>query len=269
MKTIESEIDNLFGRLKRLVNQVSRLRREVETREKELDYVQREYDRVVGPFNEESDRLDSLKMFLRMRLAPSRDDTPSPDQPPNEVEAPRAPPETLFDDGPGSPAPTLPPHPEDPRTKRKRTLADHIDLFVASEERETVMEVINAILGDDRRDTGDMLEVLSWGDIWTARPAWETPEQQLERLRDWESVVNERLAYWKTRSKELNKDLRHGLLKEMKSRKPTEWKVYLDQLARKQEDYNKKISREIDLLEKESAKQSKGEESNGKNQVHR
>ncbi|UCH93810.1 MAG: hypothetical protein JSV88_26570 [Candidatus Aminicenantes bacterium] len=261
MTDIQSKINHLFNILKSLLEQITPLRQQVETLEKELTYVQREYDRIVGPFNAEADRLEILRSSLRARLEQPRSHTPSPIPSTLQQEKPQ-PPQTLMDtansNSLSSPSPS--PLPEDPRSRRKRSLADHIDYFVATDDRETVMQVINAVLADDHRDIGDMLELLSWGDIWTARPDWETPEEQYVRLQNWESTLKERLEYWQNRFQQLKDEPRQGLLQEMKSRKPEEWSVYLDELARKQEEYNKKLSQEVDFLEKELAKQSENED---------
>ena len=259
MTDIQSQINHLFDSLKSLLEQITPLRLQVETLEKELTYVQREYDRIVGPFNVEADRLEILRSSLRARLEQPRSHTPSPIPSTPQQEKPQ-PPQPLMDPFNSNSSPSPPPLPENPQSKRKRSLADHIDYFVATDDRETVMQVINAVLADDHRDIGDMLELLSWGDIWTARPNWETPEDQYKRLQNWESTLRERLEYWKNRFQQLKDEPRQGLLQEMKSRRPEEWADYLVEMAWKQEKYNKKISQEVDFLEKELAKQSKNED---------
>jgi len=257
MENLQAQIDKLFNQLKTLLEQIAALRLGVEKLEKDLSFVQREYERMVGPYNIEADRLEALRATLRARLEEPQSLIPSPHQQVTQKEEQPSSAPILYSPVSFLTAPeTLPaPQPtDDPQSKRKRILADHIDYFVAPGDRETVMQVVNAVLEDERRDIGDMLELLSWGEIWTSCAAWETPSEQYERLQTWESTLKERLEHWKTRLAYLNDDPRRGLLREMNSRKPPEWSAYLDELTENQKEYNKKLRNEIDILENELAK---------------
>ncbi len=255
MPDIQTQIDDLLNKLKLNLEEITRLRSQAADLEKSLAEVQHDYEQKLGPLNAEADRLEGLKLSLRARLA--RQDVSPPKREHSETAA--TPPQEVIEPDSAGPKPPPPP-PKDPRAARKRALADHVISFVSGEEMETVMQVVNAILDDERRDIGDMLELIPWGDIWTARAeVWETLDLQYERLREWDQGLTTRLTYWQGQIQRLEDDDRHGLLQEMQSRSRPDWLAYLDDLAQKQTKINEESSREVQFLEQQIAKHSESE----------
>ncbi len=247
MVDIETQIIEILNNLKELLEQITWLRQHADELDRGLIEAQRDYDQKIGPLNTEADRLEALKLSLRARLARR----PSPAAQPAK-----------SDDAPSTPKPVIttetppPPPPKDPRAKRKRELADYIGYFIADESRETIMQVINAILADEQRDVGDMLELLSWGNIWTASADWETPVEQYKRLNDWNQILADRLVYWQERIHGLEKSSYYSLWQQKQSLSQAEWLANLDEMGRQQAANNANLSREVDFLEQQLARQA-------------
>ncbi|MEC4812326.1 MAG: hypothetical protein SAK29_03480 [Scytonema sp. PMC 1069.18] len=250
MAITQTQIDQRLEILKTLLDDIAQLRQQASILENELAQAENEYNQKLSHLNTEADRLDALKISLQSRLAWRK--TPPPvteNTSRTEVELPPPVIEPQL-------LPPLPP--ENPRIGRKRALADHIEYFLADSDRETVMQVINAVLADNYCDMGDMLELLVWGDIWKARAEWETLEEQYTRLQEWQCSLEERLAYWQQIWKD---DSRYSLWQEKRSRSQEEWLAFLDDLAQKQAEENTRLSHEVAVLEQRwQAKQSENNE---------
>lgn len=256
MLVTQSQIDELLETLKTRLKQILSFREQVLVLEKALIEAENEYNQKLADINDEADRLESLKASLLSRLAPKKERTPAiRDTFIGDVEEPPQLVESFVT--PISPLPQ-----EDPKNQRKRALADHIELFLLDSERETTMQVINAVLADNDRDTGDMLEQLAWGDIWKARADWESLEEQYARLQEWHKALLERLGYWQNVLQSREKDSRYEL-QEMRSRGQESWFAFLDDLAQKQVAENAKLDHEVKVLEQQlQVKQTKNNEVN-------
>lgn len=255
MAITQTQIDQLLETLKTLLDEIAQLRQQASVLEKELAQAESEYNQRLSHLNAEADRLDALKTSLQSRLAQKKKQPPVIENPiatgvelPDQVIEPQL-------------LPPLPP--EDPRIQRKRALADHIEYFLADSDRETVMQVINAVLAENRCDMGDMLELLVWGDIWKARAEWETQEEQYTRLQEWQRALEERIVYWQQMCQRWEDDPRYGLWQEKRSRSQEEWLALLDDWGQKQAEENTRLSHEVAVLEKRwQAKQTENNEVN-------
>lgn len=158
----ETKIQTLLEQLQRQVTDISQLRESCQTLEANLNEIQRDYQQYVGQLNVEHNQLTQEINRLRATLA--QINTPAPETP---VVIPPLPPE--FQPKVGMDIKPPPPPPKDTRSEKKRSLADFLESVIAPEARETVMQAINAVLADERRDIGDMLEALTWGDLWSYR----------------------------------------------------------------------------------------------------
>jgi hypothetical protein len=236
----ELRIAELLDVLEKLLQQIEPLRTRTRQMEKELTEVQQEYEAKLGPANAEADRLEATKLSLQARL--NRE--PAPPPPREAITAPTPPPATIETRA----EPTMPPPPrprESLRTARKRALLDFIFNFTDSGP---VIEKINAIVDDDRRELGDMLELLTWGEIWKARTDWETLDEQALRLDEWRVALEQRVAYWTEEIKRLEDDPRYSLRSE------------LDDLLRSRERKNELLAKEVADLERQWAEQVAGGE---------
>src|SRR6266700_2800392 len=237
MATTQMQIDNLLTALKALLEQIQPLRQRVA----EVDQIQREYYQRMSKLDAEADRLNRLKISLMDRLAgikpPLRETEPTP------AESQPTLPEEVINITPKLGTPPPPPPTESPRAARKRSLARHIYYFLDSQQG-AVMQVINAVLVDDRRDVGDMLEALTWGDIWTVRADWETLENQYDRLNEWHQVLEERVDYWQREIRKQENDKRYRIWQKMQERSQEEWLDFLDDLARQAEAENAELAHE-------------------------
>jgi hypothetical protein len=163
------------------------------------------------------------------------------------TEAPVRPPqkEVQFNPAQDIRMPEVPPEP--PQRRRKRSLANHIYSFT---NEEAIMQQINAVVDDDRRDVGDILEIIPWGPIWTDRAKdWETLQDQLERLEAWRMILEQRMSHWQSQVQKIHLDSRFPLLEEKQSRSPAEWQAFLDELASKQLVENAALKTEVEQLE--------------------
>jgi hypothetical protein len=242
MAVTQDQIDDLLGTMEALWRQITPLRQRAVELEAGLTSVQRDYDHEVGQANIKADRLRARKASLQAALARKPPPPPTPPPPP-----PRRPP-PVKEIKPGAILP--PPPPEDPRDVRKRALADHIYYFLDSDQEE-VIQIIHAVLDDDQRDVGDMLELLPWGEIWKAHADWETLEDQYLRLDQWRSALENRVAYWQRVVRQLETDPRQGLLREMKERSREDWLAFLKKLAGQQEEENERLARQVRVLEEQ------------------
>jgi predicted nucleic acid-binding Zn-ribbon protein len=254
MPVTEAEINELLERLEALLKQIEPLRTRLDTLEKELVQAQREYDEKLGEANAEADRLEAMRISLDARL--NRKPLPPPSAPPPGAE-PTPPPSTIPIDSDGEILPLPPPPRESLRGKRKRALLDFIFTFTDSGP---VIEKINAIVDDERRELGDMLELLTWGEIWKARTEWETLEAQWQRLDEWRVALEQRLSYWKDEYKRLQDN---PVWEQRSELSEQAWQALLDDLLRTQEDENQRVANEVAEMEKEwQAQQIKSNEVN-------
>mgnify|MGYP002778632520 CR=1 FL=1 len=256
MLVTQSKIDDLLESLKTHLEEILSIKEQVLVLDKALIEAENEYNQKLGDINDEADRLESLKASLLSRLAPKKQS--SPDIRDKFMENIEAPPHIVE-----SFVTAIPPLPkEDPRTQRKRALADHIEFFLMDSERETIMQVINAVLADNYHDMGDMLEQLAWGDIWKARANWESLEEQYARLIEWQKALLERLDYWQNILQRRKQDPRYEL-QEMRSRGQESWFAFLDDLLQKQVTENARLDYEIKVLEQQlQVRQTQNDEVN-------
>lgn len=252
MSDIQAKINLLLEKLKISLDKIGELRTLANDLENDLTEVQHDYELKLGSLNIEATQLERLIIILRASLARK----PVSVRESEQISPPPVPPPELIEDDSSEPKP-LPPPEKDPRASRKRALADHVMSFVPNDEMETVLQVVNAILDDEQRDVGDMLELIPWGVIWTARAeAWETPEMQFDRLQGWNQELQARLTYWEGQIQRLKKDERDGLLQEMRVRSHSDWLAYLEGLASKQAEQNKEMRQEIVFLQQQIAKRT-------------
>ena len=252
----ESQIAELLEILEKLLQQIEPLRAQIKQMEKEFTEVQQEYDAKLGQANAEADRLEASRLSLRARL--NRKPAPPPVQEPSP---PPVPPPATIDTRPD---PTLPPSPplrrESLRTARKRALLVFIFNFTDSGP---AIERINAIVDDDRRELGDMLELLTWGEIWKARTDWETLDEQWLRLDEWRLALEQRVAYWIEENNRLKDDPRYSLWERRSELGPKAWQSALDDLLRRQERDNELLAKDVASLEQQwQAQQHKSPEVN-------
>jgi hypothetical protein len=243
---LETQIEELLTELKALLDDVAPLRERAAAVEAAMVRAQYDYEQKLRAANAEADRLELLKFSLLARLA-EREPPPSP-LPPTPAPIP---PPTVIANQPttGGTAADIPSEP--PEAIRKRKLVAHIRYFT---DDQTVIERINALLKDPRRDVGDMLELLPWGDLWRARAAdWETLTDQWARLTSWRAALQERLAHWQREVRRLEEDDRHPLLVRKTGSSPEEWLAFLDELARKQKAENVRLAREVEVLQQQLA----------------
>ena len=247
MTITAQQIEDMFATLKALLDQILPLRTQVDVLVKDLALAQRDYDQLLGELNREAERLHARIADLQQRLAaPTVAPSPvSPDPLPDLVTPP---PPTVQPSAPVELTTPIEPLllPEDPRFKRKRSLADHIEWF-REPSQQAEMQVINAVLSDEGCDMGDMLELLNWGPIWMARAEWETIADQHHRLNEWQMALEERLAYWQNRLHALEQDARYPLWQKMSS-SSAEWPAYLRELADQQTAENTRLERTVAIL---------------------
>ena len=243
----QTTVKTLLNTLKALLAEVTALRQESDELGKCLADVQREYEEKFNSLNLENQRLEALKSSLKSRLArkPQYPQQPAKNNDDSEIQSP---PPTFEKSLP----PPLPP--EKSHIRRKRALADHIEYFISDSNREPMMQILNAVLADDDRDLGHMLELLSWGEIWTARAEWETLEEQYNRLQEWEIALSERLEYWQQFLNSQQNNSYYGLLQERKTRSSQEWAEFLNELDQQQKEENERLAHEVSILEQELQK---------------
>ena len=225
------------------------MRQQTKELEEELAKVQQDYNQKMSSLHQETDRLETLKNSLKYRLMPNQTSTPpsSPPKQDNKIEV-QPPPEVLEDTSP-KPPPISPE--ESRRQQRKRILADHVEYFIAESDREPILQLLNAVLHDEKRDLGDMLEQLSWGEIWTLRAEWESGEEQYTRLQEWQQALSERLTYWEGSLRQLETSSAYELWQEKRSRSSQEWLSYLEELAVQQAEENERLAHAVAILEQE------------------
>jgi len=251
MIVTQDQLSNLLAILKGLLNLIIPLRQQVSELELGLTQVQRDYERQMSSINAEADRLEALIISLRSRLAGRKTIKVSNDNKSYSETGPdiQSPPEESRP----IPVESLAPLPEDPRIKRKRALADHILCFIDSDQK-TIMEEINVALSDGQQDVGNMLERLTWGDIWTVRAEWESLEDQYVRLDEWREALDQRRAYWQERISRIEAASSYALLVKMREMGQEAWLSYLNKLAQDRQADNAKLAQEVAVLEQEWAK---------------
>jgi hypothetical protein len=241
MATTAAEIDRLADELHDLLDLIDPLRARAGELRLGLAQVGRDYDARLAEVNTEAERLEARIRFLRARLARQ----PALPEPGAGVIVP--PPRIIGDD---PPRPGLDPLPgAEARAARKRAVADHI-IYFGEAERAAVMQVINAVLADERRDLGDMLELLKWGEIWKARPTWESLDAQKDRLAGWREALRERLTFWRREVARLEGDVSFGLWQRMTRDSRETWLTYLDGLADDQRTANARLAAELAVLDR-------------------
>jgi hypothetical protein len=239
---LEAEIEELLEALKALLDKIAPLRQRAATIEADLVVVQRDYEQKLHAANARADQLELLKHSLLARLVGS--------DPPSASPAPRStpPPAVIADQGAAAAA-DIPSDP--PEAVRKRELVAHVRYFT---DDRAVIERINALLKDPRRDVGDLLELLPWGEIWQVRAAdWETLADQYARLTRWRAALQERLVRWQREVRHLEDDSRYPLLVRKTASSVEGWQSYLDELARRQQAENIRLAREVEVLQEQLA----------------
>jgi hypothetical protein len=147
--------------------------------------------------------------------------------------------------------------PENPREARKRALWNHLYYFLDTGEmdqdpqRVKAIQALHGMVNDERRDIGEMLEVLAWGDIWKERAEWESLDDQARWMQDWCAALEQRLKYWEQTVSRMELDRRQKLLKEKQKRTQQEWLTYLGWLADQQQQENLRLARDVQILEDE------------------
>lgn len=252
MIVTQTRIDEILTTLKALREQIEVLKARVAElmateMEAALAQAHEEYEARLKPFNEEASRLRNERAVLQMRLSQLAANPatvgPRPAESP-DIAAPE--PVPTFE----NPEAPLPPPPPDPRGERKRKLADYIYIFLPQEQEEAVMQVINAILVDENKDIGDILEALAWGDIWSTRAGDESLEAQYARLNEWCVALEGRVTYWKTRVQSLESESRYDLWK-VKKQGEAQWQALLEDLIQKQTTENERLAHEVTVLEQQ------------------
>lgn len=239
---VEARVGKILTEIESLLSQIVSLRRQVKEIEAGLAETQRDYDKKLAQVNAEADKLESLKSSLLARSksvpipAPSLPDGVNP--PSQVIEAKTEQPTAI------PPAPLR----ESDTARRKRNLLDHIDYFT-DEEQADVIGRIHALAKDEQRGVGDILELLKWGNIWQARPDWETLEEQEDRLKGWHGILQERLNYWQREVQRISQDQRYSLWQRKKALSGDEWQSFLAQLAQQQERDNEQLRRKVAELE--------------------
>ncbi|MDX9954457.1 MAG: hypothetical protein RBT75_10195 [Anaerolineae bacterium] len=253
MIVTQTHIDELLATLKALRGHIEVLKArvaELMATEMEAALVQayKEYEAQLKPFNEEASRLRNEQAVLQTRLAQLVANSTVAASDPTAARPDVTTPEPVptFED---KPAP-LPPPPPDPRGERKRKLADYILDFVSEEQEEVVMQVINAILVDESKDIGDILEALAWGDIWSIRAGDESLEVQFARLNEWRAALEGRVIFWKTRVQSLESESRYTLW-EVKKQGEAQWQALLEDWVQKQAAENKRLAHEVAVLQRQ------------------
>ncbi len=239
MAPTEPLITELLTSLEALLKQIEPLRKRADEIATGLAQTQREYDLKMSAANAEAERLEALKRSLMQRpderpKAPTSSSRSLDPIPPRQID--------VIDSGPVI-RPLEPPR-ESPRTARKRTLLNHIFYF-SDAGQNTVIEQINSLLDDEQRDVGDILEMLTWGDIWRARPDWETLEQQQKRLEGWRDALKQRVTYWEKEINRLEQDGFYDLWERRSQLTEAEWHSFLDQMLQDQETDNQRLAREV------------------------
>jgi len=238
MPATETEINVLLEKLEMLLSEVKALSAAIDRIATMLEQAEREYELKLGDVMAEADRLDAEKHGLLSRL--NRAEAPGP-MPPRAVE-PVAPPALVEV---ASPAIKLPPSlPENPTRKRKRALADFIFNF---NDSGPVIEKINALVDDDARDIGEMLELMEWGQIWKERTSWETFDEQRQRLEEWHIALEERRSFLTEKKNRLEENS----LWNRRSKSEEDWQSFLDEMLQQRKAENERAAREIEKLEQQ------------------
>lgn len=242
------EIEQILATLRSLLEEVTLLRQQVIDLQAKLDIITHDYDLKLGKLDIEVSQLESRRKQLTALLAGRQQLPRSVSSQDSLAEVTKV---SVRDSRP------LIPLPESPRTQQKRVIADHIFLFVASDQESIVMREINALLTDERRNMGDMLEILKWGAIWTSRASWETLEKQYDRLHGWNLALQQRLADWHHEICQLKADWRYTFWEKKVSLSPEGWEGFLNDLARQQEKTIENLAHKVKVLEQECQKKRK------------
>ena len=228
------QVEKLLARIRVLLEEISNLRGWVTRLTDDLTLVAREYEQKLGALNAEARRLEQLRDSLLAEpaeatqpLAQARTTLPVTEFP-ADVTAPFDPPEA----------------------RRKRELVAHVRYFT---DDRTVIEHLNILLNDPRRDLGDLLELLPWGELWSARQAeWETLARQYARLTEWDAALRRRQAYWQQEVTRVEQDPHYSLLQRKMVSNPQEWHDTLEDLARRQNEDNARLAHEVSVLKRHS-----------------
>jgi hypothetical protein len=246
MPTTQAQINALLKELEKLLGEISSLRQQAMDIERELAVTNKDYEDRLGQANAESDRLEArkhaLELLLRENPLPAKALPVSSPEPTQEIR------EAVTSSVVSRPAPPAPP-PPNPRHKRKSALLDFIYYF-SDNEGSTGVEQLNALLHDPQRDMGDILELLTWGDIWKAKYEWESLDEQQLRLGGWQAALTTRRDYWERRLQQPRNalDVFH---RKRRSQSREEWLSFLEDLARRQEAQNRELAEEVAALERQ------------------
>jgi len=244
-----AEREELQSALRELLLQIAPLRQEAAELRTALDRVKRDYEPRLGELNAEAEDLQRLKEALEAQLA--GEPGPQVKKPPVERGPDVLPPPEVKTAGPEK-AEQLPeplPVVRDERKERKLDIADHIESLLSYEDWSAVMEDVNAILSDPKRDVGDLLELVPWGDFWTVKTEGETAQEQLVRLAWWRQALEERLAYWRDEVRRLKAEDHYVLWLRMRQLSEPEWLRLLETMAQMQERENEELRRQVACLQ--------------------
>jgi hypothetical protein len=239
---IAAEIEEALAVIEQLLAQIEPTRQHCAVMSRNIEEAHRDYEEVVGPANQESIRLETAIAYTRRLLegtsAGDRLAEPVPlDQPASWITSPPA-----WDPVPA--ASDL----QDIRAARKRSIADHV-LYFAATESDPVVVLMNSLLSKSEHGPGEMLEAIEWGDIWSVAPAWESEQDRLSRLKSWQEELEPRLGYWKARERQLTAD--YALASRKMKSTAAEWRAYLDGMAAAQKADNARRASELELLRAE------------------
>jgi hypothetical protein len=259
-----ADVQTLHNALKDLLSQITPLRQEAAELQEGLDRVKRDYEPRLGELNDRREELETLMDALKAQLAGEPETPPerkSPVDDDNGVQPPEPVPDSDTQDDEKMPEPL--PAVKDKREERKRDIADHIESLLSYDDWSVVMEDVNAILADPRRDVGDMLELVPWGDFWTQRAEWETPDEQLVRLVWWQEVLEGRLAHWQDELRRLKAEDHYRLWLRLKQLSRQEWLRLLDDMARMQKEENDELERQVAVLQRRLDREGQATEAQG------
>lgn len=222
---MEERLDQVLAAIAELLARIERSRTEITTLELELREVGEEYKQHLGDLNARARELDRQISELRSKLAKVILSAVVPVVRPI---IPVAPGEESAPSG----------RKRDPRFERKMALVDHLLLFMDTDQSSSILLRLNAMVNDDSKEVGEMLELIPGNsEIWALQADTETLEEQLIRLQEWQRELEERTLFWQQIVARLSADDYYGLLLEKWARGGS-WFAYLDDLAQQQSREN-------------------------------
>lgn len=244
---LATQTDKALARIEELLRKIGPLREKAAALIRALEEAQHDYDKVVGPVNQEAIRLEAAIAHLRRALVgtPTR-----PIEEPLHEHAQITPPRRWDDAVEPISAPDI-------DERRKRSIADHV-LYFAADENDPIVVLMNSMLSKPDRESGEMLELIAWGDIWRAAPDWETDSDRLERLYSWQMELEGRLKHWEGEIHRLTGDSRYQLAVKKQELSESKWRAYLNGIALDQAAENHRLAQELKILETEQTRRKAG-----------